>query len=66
MHIDNPTHHNAKREREKGLKALEVAKKIPRKVVFLKRGVSGEELKEIIRKPPPNKGRKKKDNLKIE
>lgn len=59
MHIDNSTHHNAKREREKGLKALEVAKKIPRKVVFLKRGVSGEELKQTIRKPPPNKGKKK-------
>lgn len=59
MHINNPTHHNAKKEREKGLKALEVAKKIPRKVVFLKRGVSGEELKEVIRKPSPNKGKKK-------
>ncbi len=35
---DNPTHYNAKREREKALKALEAAKKLNRPVIYLKQG----------------------------
>ena len=42
LQIDNPVHYNAKREKDKAIKALEVAKKIEKKVVFVKQGVSSE------------------------
>ncbi|WP_027384904.1 hypothetical protein [Epilithonimonas caeni] len=40
MQIDNPTHHNAKKEKIKALKALEVAKALNRKPVYLSKGHS--------------------------
>lgn len=48
---DNPTHYNAKREREKALKALEEAKKLNRPVIYLKQG----ETLEKKNKRKPNK-----------
>ena len=41
------------KHRENGLKALALAQKIPRKIVFLKRGVTGEMIGNI---EPTNKG----------
>ncbi|MCJ8153218.1 hypothetical protein MKJ01_05510 [Chryseobacterium sp. SSA4.19] len=38
--IDNATHPNKVKEREKALAVLEKAKEIPRKVVFLPKGAS--------------------------
>lgn len=35
IQIDNATHYNAKKEREKALKVLEEAKKIKRKVIIV-------------------------------
>lgn len=40
--LDNPTHVNKIKEREKALVVLEKAKSIPRKVVFLPKGASRE------------------------
>ena len=40
LQIDNPVHYNAKHEKDKAIKALEVAKKIEKKVVFVKNGFS--------------------------
>lgn len=42
LQIDNPSHYNAKREKVKAIKALEVAKKIEKKPVFVKQGVSSD------------------------
>lgn len=42
LQIDNPTHSNKAKEREKAIKALEKAKTIPRKVVVLPKGVSAD------------------------
>lgn len=40
LQIDNPSHHNKVTEREKAITALEKAKLIPRKVIFLPKGAS--------------------------
>lgn len=42
MQIDNPTHYNHKREKEKAEKVLEEVKKTEKKPVFLKQGFSYE------------------------
>ena len=42
LQIDNPSHYNAKREKMKAIKSLEVAKRIEKKPVFVKQGVSSE------------------------
>lgn len=38
LQIDNPVHPTKSGERERAMKALEKAKQIPRKVVFLPKG----------------------------
>lgn len=45
VQIENPSHFNAKREREKALKVLEDAKKLNRPVIFLKQGETLEKKK---------------------
>lgn len=40
--LDNPTHVNKIKEREKALEVLDKAKSIPRKVIFLPKGASRE------------------------
>lgn len=47
VQIENPAHFNAKRERERALKALEAAKKLNRPVIYLK---PGETLENKIKK----------------
>lgn len=38
--LENPTHYNSKKERKKALKALEEAKKSPKKAVYVPKGFS--------------------------
>lgn len=52
LQIDNPTHHNAKNEKIKALKALDTAKSLNKKPVFLSKGYSMdfEKFKKKLRK----------------